>query len=428
MSPNEPMRTKRPGCTVGVLCALLVSSCGDQAGGSTWQITVDTIDGVSRVLNTPPKGGPVPTRVGEETLRIGTVEGGRATSFGMIRQLAVLPDGRIAVADGQAQEVRLFGADGRHLRTFGGAGAGPGELRGLQGVHVGPDGMLRVPEQANARLTVFDPDSGFVMTYPLRLYSYGFRGPWAAAVDSSGRTLVASSGQYGEGRFWNMVRVYDQTMNQVDSIPYHEYTDVARRATAEGGDDAFPGTWRIALGSGSWTWAGVPFYSQAHQVLAPTGEFWSSEEGQLGLEVARWASSGDTSLILTSHRKPEPVTAAERDSAMAELRERLAERVSTPLKLDASRVPATKPPLYGLSLDDAGRLWVRLTESSASTVYDVFARDGRHAETVRLSFRVDPFVPPVVRGDTLWAIIRDDMDVQYVVRAALTTRVEVLPR
>lgn len=89
-------------------------------------------------------------------------------------------------------------------------------------------------------------------------------------------------------------------------------------------------------------------------------------------------------------------------------------------RLDAGRVPPTKPPLYGLSLDDRGRLWVRLSELTAdTTTYDVFGGDGIHAETVALPFRVDGWVPPVTRGDTVWAVATDELDVQYVLRARL---------
>lgn len=402
-----------------LVAALVAASCAEHPRQPDWSVTTDTVDGVVQVVNTPPESGPLPTLVAEEELRLGTVEGGGPASFGRIRSIAVLPDGRFAVADAQAEEVRIFDHSGRHLRTFGGEGAGPGELAGMQGVHLDHEGMLRVAEQANARLSVFDPETGFVTSYPLRLYSYAFRGPWDAVVDSAGRTLVVSSGRYGQGS-WNMVRVYDRVMNQVDSIPYRDYTDIARRATGGGSDDDFPGAWRVNVGSRAWTWAPVPFYTRQYEVLAPTGEFWSSAEGASELEVARWTPGGDTTLVLTSRRRPDPVTPAERDSAMAALREQLAERIPTPPRLDASRVPSTKPPLQGLSLDDRGRLWVRLTEPTADmTTYDVFSRDGIHVATVRLPFRVDPYVPPVVRGETLWAVTTDEMDVQYVVRAGL---------
>ena len=88
--------------------------------------------------------------------------------------------------------------------------------------------------------------------------------------------------------------------------------------------------------------------------------------------------------------------------------------------MNPSRVPDTKPPVYALSLDDRGRLWARITDPAAdTTAYDVFDRDGSYAETVALPFRVDPWIPPVTRGDTLWAVVTDEVDVQYVVRGRL---------
>jgi len=420
------MRTEKPrdGVTTRdtllpvLFAALFVSACGGGSAkggvGYLWTSTVDTVDGVLHVVNAPPETGAEPTLVAEEEFRIGVVEGGGATLFGHIRSIAVLPDGRFAVADAQAEEVRLFSNGGQHLRTFGGEGKGPGELKGMQGVHF-HEGKLRVAEQGNARLSIFHPDSGFVRTYPLRLFSYGFQGPWKAAVDTAGRTLVASSGRYGVGRFWNMMRVYDTTMTQLDSIPYYDYTEDGQR-------DEVPGAWRVALGTNAWTWAQVPYYARPHEVLAPTGEFWSSTGGHPQLEVARWTPAGDTLLVFTSLRIPDRVTSAERDSAMSELLEGLAERTASPPNLDPSRVPATKPTVFGLSLDDRGRLWVRLSEPTVDTTdYDVFGRDGRHAETVRMPFRVDGWVPPVVRGDTVWAVVTDEMDVQYVVRAQLNS-------
>lgn len=266
--------------------ALSITACGGENTDSGWAVAADRVDGVVRVVNSPPEAVPLPTLVAEEELRIGMFEGGGPSSFGMIRSIAVLPDGRLAVADGQPEEVRLFARDGEHLRTFGGKGGGPGELEGMQGVHVDHEGMLRVAEYRNARLSVFHPDTGYVTSHPLRLYTYGARGPWGAVMDSSGRTVVASSGQYGEGRFWNMLRVYDAAMIQLDSIPYHEYTGVIHEDQ--------PGAWRVNIGNGGFTWAPVPFYSRSYQVLASTGELWSSAEGRPQLEVARWTPPEDT--------------------------------------------------------------------------------------------------------------------------------------
>lgn len=402
----------QPCLVATTLCLALGTGCAEEAGDGGWTVSVDTAGPTVRVVNTPPEAGASPTLIAEEDIRIGRVRGSGPTSFGNIRSIAVLSDGRFAVADAQAEEVRLFDPQGQHVRTLGGEGAGPGELRGMLGVHVDHEGLLRVAERGNARLSVFDPDSGFVTSYPLQLFQYSFRGPWEAAMDSSGQTFVASAGQYGEDRYWSMLRIYDASMSQVDSIPYYDYTDEAQ-------DDADPpGAWQINLGNGQ-MFAPVPFYARPHQIVTPTGEFWSSGEGIVQAEVYRWRAGGDTSVVLLSGREPAPVTTSERDSAMAELRERLSQRVPVDLpRLDPSRVPTTKPPVNGLSVDAQGRLWVRISDPDEdSTVYDVFTMEGRHSETVLMPFRIDAYVPPVVRGDTVWGVVLDDLDVQHVVRA-----------
>jgi len=407
------VRKVRTTVLAALACTAFVSGCArERAGVAAWTTAVDTVAGTIRVTNTPPQGGILATRVGVEDLRIGTVEEGGPTAFGLIRSIAVLNDGRIAVGDAQAEEVRLFDPDGRHLRTFGGTGAGPGELAGMQGVYLDHDGLLRVPEQRNGRMSTFDPDSGFVGTHPLQLFSYAFRGPWKAAFDAAGRTLLASSGPF-QGGSWNMLRVYDATMAQIDSVPYYDYTEDSRR-------DDRPGVWLLSMPGGGRLFLPAPFYAGPQEVLSSTGDFWTSAEGKAELEVSRWTPPGDTALILYSRRPPSPVTAAERDSAMDAVSTRLARQMPGAPKLDASKIGPYKPPLYSLSLDDRGRLWARITGAGADpTVYDVFNRDGSHAETVSLPFAVDAWIPPTVRGDTVWAVATDALEVQYVVRARM---------
>ncbi len=152
---------------------------------------------------------------------------------------------------------------------------------------------------------------------------------------------------------------------------------------------------------------------EALVTLSAAGEFWTAADGAQELRIARWTPPGDPTLVLQSRRPPAPVTAAERDSAMTEVLERLERQFPGSPRVDPSRIPSFKPPAYGLSLDDRGRLRVRISGPDADpTIYDVFEGDGTHAETVHLPFRVDVWIPPVTWGDLLWAVALDDLDVQ----------------
>ncbi|MEJ2186848.1 MAG: hypothetical protein P8Z36_13030 [Gemmatimonadota bacterium] len=401
---------------VGIALVVLALNAGCAPGGggnAGWTTTEDTLpNGVLRVINTPPASGAPVTLEADEELRIGGGDLGGPASFGRIRQIAPLPDGRLAVLDGIGQEIRVFDAGGAHEGTFGGTGGGPGEMRDAQGLLLGPDGLLHVPDKRNARLSYFDPDSGFVRSRRFRVYTTRIRGPWIAAVDSTGRTVVWSSGPY-RGGSWLMVRVYDQDMVQVDSIPYLDYTGLGARRLQE------QGVWWLTTPNGMRGTLPIPFYAGEQFVLDPTGQLWTTEAGASTLKVSRWWPAGDTTLVLESRRRPRPVPDAERDSVIAGIRSRFSSW-PTPPRLDFGEIPRNEPPTYGLSLDDRGRLWVRLSSAGAdTTAYDVFDPDGRHAETVVVHARVDSDIPPSLRGDTLWAVVRDELDVQYVIKARL---------
>lgn len=89
-----------------------------------------------------------------------------------MKAVAVLPDGRIAVLDAQAQEIRIFAPDGEHGGTLGHRGEGPGELADANGMVTGPDGLeptlaLLGDDPWNV-IKVLDPDGGWADTVRLR--------------------------------------------------------------------------------------------------------------------------------------------------------------------------------------------------------------------------------------------------------------------
>lgn len=94
-----------------------------------------------------------------EVLRIGTFEGEPEYQFGNISGFAPLSDGRIAITDDMAQNLRYFSPEGVHLRTVGQAGSGPREFGSATlNVLVGPGDTLVVMDWANMHTQVFGPD------------------------------------------------------------------------------------------------------------------------------------------------------------------------------------------------------------------------------------------------------------------------------
>ena len=62
-------------------------------------------------------------------LEIGVVEGDAAYQLHEAVSSVRLPDGSLAVVNRGSQEVRFYSPDGRHIRSVGGEGSGPGEFR-----------------------------------------------------------------------------------------------------------------------------------------------------------------------------------------------------------------------------------------------------------------------------------------------------------
>jgi len=94
------------------------------------------------------------------TLQIGEAEGEPAYLFGRVSGLALDAGGRIYVADGQANEVRIFAPDGTHSFSFGRAGSGPGEMRQPCCLASDRAGLLWMRDVGNARYTACRIDAG----------------------------------------------------------------------------------------------------------------------------------------------------------------------------------------------------------------------------------------------------------------------------
>lgn len=380
----------------------LLGGCDDD-GSSPGTATVvrDTLPwGVERVVSSPASE---PDLILVEEVRVGAVDGEGPESFAYIKGLAVLDDGSFAVLDSPAGEVRVFGPDGAHLATHGRPGEGPGEFQDANGLMLAPDGRLWVPDERAGRVSVFDPIDGFAESFRFETASIGWL--WSGRMGSDGRVFKPATEGESPGRR-NVLRVYDQTMTEVASMPMPGNADFSLDQ---------PSAFCWSSPGGAMGCIGVPWYPASVRHIDPSGAVWTTAGGSPAYRIGKWTPGGDTALVAVVERSPVSVTTTERDSAEALVRDRMPEGA----EFDLSRIPQVKPLVRDIFTTSEGNVWVQTRVPGFETAFDLLAADGGLLGTATWEARLGSRVEPVVRGNSLWAVVVDELGVQYVVRARL---------
>jgi sugar lactone lactonase YvrE len=332
-----------------------------------------------------------------EDLRIGTAAEG-PQSFSTVAGLEVDGAGRIYVIDRQAQEIRLFDSTGTFVRRIGRPGRGPGEFVGANGLAWDPDGRLWVVDQKGERYTLFDATGRVLKTQLRGLLWYGWR--WEGTVDTGGRLLENQTLRGGPEPVPVILR-FDRGFARTDTFPFPR---------AQLPDDFF----RFEQGS-TVLFTSIPFAPKLHWRIDPRGRLWFGASDRYRIVVRRL--EGDTLRIVERAEPPIPVSGAEADSAAA----LVAKAAGDESQVDRSRIPRVKPAFSGVSLDDAGRLWVHpaVRAGESKDVLDVFDPDGRYLGRVTVPFAFSSSQPVVIRRDRFYTVTEDADGVPYVVRARI---------
>ena len=96
----------------------------------------------------------------------------RDAGFQNPRGIAIDAQGRIYVADAGAEHLKVFGPDGKFVRTIGRKGQGPGEFQGPEFVEIGSSRIF-VWEAMNRRISIFDAEGKFLASAPFSPGSFG---------------------------------------------------------------------------------------------------------------------------------------------------------------------------------------------------------------------------------------------------------------
>ena len=161
----------------------------------------------------------------------------------------------------------------------------------------------------------------------------------------------------------------------------------------------------------------IPFAPEHVWTVSPAGQLWTSDAELY--RIHRVDLPGDTTLTIVRDAPPIPVTAEEHAKAIEGV-----ERFMQGNRYDADQIPEFKPPMQRIAVDDSGFVWVQRPDEDGAveSALDIFDRDGRFLGTVTTAYPASMYPRFVVRGDRLYYVTHDDLDVQYVVASEINRK------
>lgn len=385
---------------LSVLVASMAAGCaqGDRAAAECdLTTTVDTVAGVVHVTNAgiAPEWRLVPVvSIGPKEL----TDQATPDEFGGVSAVAFGPDEALFVADEYNSEVRVFGLDGVHRRTFGREGDGPGEFRSLYSLAWVGD-----------RLLTLDPRLG-------RIGGFSAEGEWL------GQRTTVMAGFSGSPAF---IRFFPVGPNEVFRFAYsleRETIWVGHHATGDTGDTVpgprspvtpLPGAIppMFCEGDGAFSVIGAPFAPKSLRHPASGGVAYSAWGYFYRIAVTDVA--GDTLRIIERALPTEPISDEEwaggRSEEYDEMRERFPNASCNPRTFTR---PDRKPFIGEIFVAPDGKLWVDVIRTAGNR-WEFFDAEGGLVGSVPAVPYKDRTVP-VFRGDYLATIRQDELELDHV--------------
>ena len=150
---NAPVHLSPPAAVAAGLALALAGAAGP---AESQEITIRSDSAGVEIVTSDPSRSDATCTLGDEPIfRVGNDEGDEAQWFSTIRGVGRLSDGSVAVIDDASAEIRIFDAAGRHLRSMGRHGEGPGEFRNAWKLWVLPGDTLWAGDYRPWRYNVF---------------------------------------------------------------------------------------------------------------------------------------------------------------------------------------------------------------------------------------------------------------------------------
>jgi hypothetical protein len=351
----------------------------------------------------------------EKDLSIGVVDEPPEYQFGRIVDVDAGSEERIYVLDAQAAEVRVFGPEGAHLFSFGGAGEGPGELSrqppGPRAILTTSGEDIFVPDQCNGRVNRFGAEGEILGSFPIRM-EQGLSVGWFTTPGGDYVSHHASPA-------WNGLLRIRPDGQVIDTIM--EFEVAAPGIYAEGRREALE---HAAV----WT-------------ILTDGRVASGISDRSRIEIR--GAEGELEMVLKRQAEDAALSRGDQQRFLDRLGEIWAQMLRARGEQEASiesqirqiphvyTAPTHRPAFTGLAAGPRGTLWIRRAlplDSMTSAVldgfrrplqefwaptWDVFSEDGQLLGEVAMPAR---FTLHKIRGSRIYGVERDELGVQRVAR------------
>ena len=412
-----------------LLLASLLLGCGSETGSlesGEWTAVTDTVGEFVRVRTVSGSVWGDSARLVPE-ISIGEMDGPDEYVFGSPRGLEVAEDGTIYVLDDQVPILRAYGPDGTFLRNVGREGDGPGEYNSPDGMGILPDGRILVRDPPNSRIAVYAASGEYLTQWHL---TGGFNSDARTYVDQDGNSYAITLLDRGVGP-------WDWEFGLVRYAPDGEIVDTVAAPTWD-----YEAPQLTAQGEGSSSVRTVPFSPEPAWTFSRLGYMVGGLSTDYRIDLFR---TDAPPLRIEREWVPETVSPGEAFERRRRLTQRF-ERQYGSWRWNGPDIPESKPPFRELLTSWEGDIWVVLSaegvpimseaearEEEAATgilplrfrehiAFDVFSPDGAFLGPVQVpgSFRIEP--DPVIRGELVWAVTRDELEIPRVVRFRIEGR------